>query len=173
MSRAWPRANRERGAALVEAALVTPLLLMILVGLVTAGLAFSRSIALQNAAREGSRFGATYPVLGDMPGYLDQVLETTRAAAIGDLDPAVTGQYICVAYVHPAGTSADDQTTRLEETAGLKMGAVVGSSCFADGRPDDEPRIQVLTRRASEINAVLFSMDVTLDASGIARFERG
>lgn len=156
----------------MEAALVTPLLLMIVLGLVTAGLAFSRSIALQNAAREGSRFGATYPVFSDMPGYLDLVLETTRGAAIGDLDPTVPGQYICVAYVHPNGTSATDRTTRLEEISGVKTGPVVGSSCFADGRPNDERRIQVLTKRITEIEAVLFSMDITIGADGIARFER-
>jgi len=47
----------ERGAALVELALVLPLLLLILVGIVELGLLFYNQQVLTNASREGARSG--------------------------------------------------------------------------------------------------------------------
>lgn len=48
----------ERGANLVEAALVVPILILILAGVVDLGRAFYNYISLANAAREGARAGA-------------------------------------------------------------------------------------------------------------------
>ena len=49
--------NPERGAALVELAMVLPLLLLILVGIVELGLLFYNQQVLTNASREGARTG--------------------------------------------------------------------------------------------------------------------
>lgn len=49
----------ERGAVIVEFALVLPIVVVLLLGSVTAGVAYSRAIGLSNAVREGARFGAT------------------------------------------------------------------------------------------------------------------
>jgi Flp pilus assembly protein TadG len=54
----WVR-RRERGAVAVEFALVLPILIMLLIGTVTAGFEYSRAMGLTNAVREGARFGAT------------------------------------------------------------------------------------------------------------------
>jgi Flp pilus assembly protein TadG len=51
--------NRERGAALVEFALVLPLVLMLAFGIVTAAVTYNHKIDLTHAAREGARYGAT------------------------------------------------------------------------------------------------------------------
>lgn len=48
----------DRGAAAVEFALVLPVLVMLLLGVATSGLSYTRAIGLTNAVREGSRFGA-------------------------------------------------------------------------------------------------------------------
>jgi hypothetical protein len=50
--------GEERGAVAVEFALVLPLLLLLLFGLVYTGLAYSDHLAVTNAVREGARFGA-------------------------------------------------------------------------------------------------------------------
>ncbi len=47
--------GKERGAALVEFAMVLPLLVMLVFGIMEAGWAFSQSIEVRNAAREGAR----------------------------------------------------------------------------------------------------------------------
>lgn len=46
---------RDRGAAMVELALILPILLMLLVGIINFGLAYSAQVSIQGAAREGAR----------------------------------------------------------------------------------------------------------------------
>ena len=50
--------SRERGAGLAEFALVMPVLLMILFGIIEFGFAFGRSQAIAAAAREGGRLAS-------------------------------------------------------------------------------------------------------------------
>lgn len=155
--------REDTGAALVETALVLVLLVMLLVGTVTAAVAFGRDNSIQNAAREASRFGATLPGPVDT-AWLQSVRDVARAAALGDLDSSVPGQFICVAH-------GDGSAWRsLTDTSGTE--AEPDSQCFSDGRPAGEVRVQVVTRRDSDIQVVVFDMDVTLDASAAARYER-
>lgn len=49
--------SRQRGQDLVEFALVLPLLMIIVIGVLDLGRAFFASIALANVAREGARYG--------------------------------------------------------------------------------------------------------------------
>jgi len=50
--------NRDRGANLVEMALVLPLLLLLMMGVVDVGRAFYAYISLTNATREGARYAS-------------------------------------------------------------------------------------------------------------------
>lgn len=154
--------ERQEGAALVETAFMLVLLMMILVGIVTTGVTFNRSNGLQTAAREGSRYGATLTVEVDVPTYLDAVRNVAKAAAVGDLDASVPGQYVCVALVD---TSYGSQS--LVESAGVES---TGTTCFSDGRND--PRVQVVVRRDSDIEVVVFSQTVTVEGTSVSRFER-
>lgn len=159
---------------MVEAALVLPMILMLLLGTVTASLAYGQRTSLQTAAREASRFGASLPVSSGIDVWLRDVLDVARGAAGGDLAPTVPGQYVCVAYVHPAGSSPNDRTSRLTETNGV-VGSVTNgptATCFDDGRPASERRIQVVTGRTSTIQAIAFAVDVDLQSTSAARFER-
>jgi len=49
----------ERGQALVELALVAPIMILLLAGLVQFGIIFERQIGIENAVREAARRGAT------------------------------------------------------------------------------------------------------------------
>jgi hypothetical protein len=53
------RCSQERGAVAVEFALVLPLLMALLVGIVTAGLGYNNVLGVADGVREGARFGAT------------------------------------------------------------------------------------------------------------------
>lgn len=55
------RAARERGANLIEMALVLPFLLLLLAGVIDIGRAFYTYVSLTNAVREGARFAARFP----------------------------------------------------------------------------------------------------------------
>lgn len=161
----------EAGANLVEFALVLPLLLTLLMGIVTGGIAFSQGIAVDNAARESARYGATLPVDTDMSTWLNSVADVAISSATGDLDDGEQGRQICVAYVYPDGTETDDQTTRVTvDAAGVRT--VSSGTCFTDGRPDDERRVQVDLHRESELILVFWGRTLTITGQSTARYER-
>ena len=54
-------ARHERGQSLVEFAIMLPVLLILLMGVVDLGRAYYTYLALRDAAAEGANFGAVYP----------------------------------------------------------------------------------------------------------------
>lgn len=172
MGRRWH--GESRGASLVELALALPILVMLLVGMVSAGIAYNHQLALTHAAREGGRYAATLPVNpGTMDNWLEVVIDQTVADATESLDPGAPGRYVCVAYVHPNGTAAGDTTTRrILNTSGLQP-SQAGQECIpgGDGRPADERRVQVVVSRDTDFSVVFFSSAITLDAEAVNRFE--
>lgn len=54
----WQRARDDRGAAIIEFALVAPLLLVLVWGIIEAGRAFYTINSLASAVRDGARYGA-------------------------------------------------------------------------------------------------------------------
>ena len=67
------RKARDRGSAAVEFALVVPVLLLIVFGIIDFGRALNAQIALTGAAREGARLAAL--------GYPDAAIQARVAAA--------------------------------------------------------------------------------------------
>jgi hypothetical protein len=153
----------DRGAAMVEMAFVFSLLVMLLVGVVTTAIAFGEKNSIENAAREASRYAATYPA-PEAPDtwqdWLETVRDVARGSAQGNLDVGVDGEYICVAHIGSG--------LKLEDVGGVE--SVSSGTCYDDGLSD--PRVQVVTGRDTEISAAFFSIDVTLDAPVTARYER-
>ena len=158
----------ERGAALVEFALVLPLLLTVVLGGISGGTVLSRKETLTHAAREGARYGAivaktqcqpTSQCGGSTWAQLVQSVVVARSQGL-----ASTSQ-VCVALVTGAGTVVDgnaDFTTRTD-----------GTSCYDDGGADGLPRVQVaVTRTGDKLSAVFFQIPVTLSAAATARFEQ-
>lgn len=166
--------SKERGAALIEMALALPILVMLLVGMVSAGIAYNHQLALTHAAREGGRYGATLPVTNfvSLDAWLDEVSSQTIADGTGTLDPGVPGRYVCVAYVYPDGTTAGLPNDRTRNKTFSGGSASYGNAeCFTDGRPPSERRVQVLVGRDTEFSAVFFSSTVSLDSEAVNRFE--
>lgn len=172
------RRESDNGAAVVEFAILAPLLVMLLFGIVSAGLAFNNSLSLAHSAREAARNAATLPVsnftgipgVDPIDGWLAAVVSQAIEDADGSLDDGVPGRSICVAFVHPNGTLADDTTRSLtRDAAGVDIYA--NSDCFADTRPAGERRVQVLVAREVEINVILWSTDITIDEQGVSRYE--
>lgn len=158
-----PGIDRDSGAAMVELAFVLSLLVMLLVGTVSAGVAYGRNNSVENAAREASRYAATLPGPVNTT-WLQDVRDVARAAAMGNLDASVDGQHICVAHYDGS------DWTRLTDTNG---GETTGTTaCFSDNLPADQQRVQIVGRRDAKLNVVFFSMDVTLEGEASARYER-
>jgi Flp pilus assembly protein TadG len=74
------KVKNEKGQSLVEFALVLPLLLLLLLGIMEFGLMFSNKLTLVNAAREGARYGAVHNVDSD---YIVKVKSKVKSAAVG------------------------------------------------------------------------------------------
>jgi Flp pilus assembly protein TadG len=94
------RSVRERGAAIAEFALVVPLLMILLVGIIEFGRAYNVQISLNGASREGARALA----LGKTSSEVD--------AAVRNASPSTTVHRI----VKTACTSAGGPATVRAET---------------------------------------------------------
>lgn len=67
--------DEERGAGLVEFALVLPVLIIILFGVIEFGIAFNRAQAVEAAAREGARLASiSTTTQGDITARVDAAL---------------------------------------------------------------------------------------------------
>jgi Flp pilus assembly pilin Flp len=159
--------DQEKGAALVEFALLATLLFMLIFGSITAGISFSRSNALQTAAREGSRFAATFPggssSAGD--GWFDTIIDTTVSAGLGDLNNGVPGRTICVAFIDASGI----KSRILDASNGRTNGT---AECIAGGDGLSDTRVQVTAARETQIQAVIYAIDITVSGDAVARYER-
>ena len=83
MTRARARWSSEAGAELIEFALVLPLLLLVVLGIIDFGFLFQRYEVVTNAAREGARIAV-------LPGYApsDVVFRVDQYLAAGGLTGA-------------------------------------------------------------------------------------
>jgi Flp pilus assembly protein TadG len=102
--------RRERGATLVEAAVVFPLLFLILFALVEFGMAFKDSLSVGHGAREAARAGATF---GNDPHANLLILREVEKV----MDPVGIAVGLRVRIYNPE-TAASDTYTFLEGFAG-------------------------------------------------------
>lgn len=107
-------APRDRGAAAVEFALLLPVLLLIVFGIIDFGRALNAQITLTQAAREGARLAA----LGE-----PNVVSRTQAAATG-LSPVAVAVTACPAGAGP-GVDAS-VTTSYQFSFVTPIGAIAG-----------------------------------------------
>ena len=78
--------RRGKGQAAVEAALVLPVLLVMLLAVLSLGMLFTVELVITNASREGARYGAigkSQPEIEDLvTGYLEQAKLTAASASL-------------------------------------------------------------------------------------------
>ncbi len=161
-----PCPREETGASLVEFALVLPVFLMLMLGMFTGGLAYSRKQSVAQGAREAARYGATLPITASLPvdAWLDRVATLAKSSSDGELGAAKPGQIVCVAYLPATGTPRSRQ-----ESSGAV--SFTDAPCVVDDGRAGETRVQVVTRRVSKLEALVFSRDLSLDAQAVARYE--
>jgi Flp pilus assembly protein TadG len=163
------RARGERGASMVEFALILPVFLMIIFGGITAAISYEHKEDIVHAVRDGVRYGATLPYTQcDSSGcpsgrtWAQQVQYVTILRSGGTLS---TSDNVCVALVTgsastPAvyGTASNFSTT--------------GSACFTDTTGDTNTRVQVSVSHSGDtINLVFHTINVTVSSSATERHE--
>jgi hypothetical protein len=138
----------EGGAAAVEFALVVPILLAVVFGIVTYGLVFAQSLSLGNAARQGARFG----VVAD---------RTCGAIQAETQDAAAT-----------IGLSAADVTVTIERDTGGVRSPICGSGSDVPCKDSEVgDSIYVKTMAAVEPIVPLVPAPTQIDSEGVFRCE--
>ena len=169
------RAHGDRGAVLVEFAMVLPILAMLLFGLLSAGIAWNQNLALASAARSGGRYAATLPTTNytSLNDYLDAIATRVIGSADGNLATTVAGRSICVAYVHPDGTETLDQNTSRTETGNGTVTRATGTNakCFTDSQTSSDTRIQILVQRTGDIQTGIWTQNITITQKVVYRYE--
>ena len=159
---------------LVEFAFVMPILIMLLFGLVSAGMAWNQNLALASGARAGARYAATLRTqsgtFASLDDYLDAVAARVVDSSEGSLATSVDGRVICVAYVHNLNQSAFDKTRSRTETGTTVTRA--DSSCYSDNQGPTETHIQISVQRSTKIETGLWSQVVTLHQKVVYRYEQ-
>ena len=104
--------SRERGSAMVEAAITIPLLLVLMVGIFEMGRAFQTWQVLTNAAREGARMSVTpsssqttttalirqYMVDGQLTKFATAAVVVNKGASINVNGTAISASAVTVDY---------------------------------------------------------------------------
>jgi Flp pilus assembly protein TadG len=155
------RPRGDRGAAIVEFALITPLFFALVLGMFTGGILANRQMEVTHAAREGARYGASLPVE-------ETFSSGTWATSVRDVvversDGQLSAAKVCVALVDgdtPVPVS-DDHTTKTD-----------GSACFDDSASAESGlRVQVRAVTSGRLEVVFFSRDVEVSATVTALHE--
>lgn len=157
--------RQERGAALVEAALVLPMLLMLTFGIWTTARAWNVHNVLDHAAREAARYAATTP------------------DSLAILDPIARGEVLAasIKWNDVSGCSSIIESGAVTESATAGGGITVadgppGHCIPLGGNPGEDPttddRAQVrLVVRDFRLDFILFSFEVDLTAQAVSRLE--
>lgn len=163
-----PRERRQNGATAVEFAILFPVFMTLALGIMSFGFAFNTWISVTQAAREASRFAATYPVpdVGGTDAWLDQVTAVAKeAAGIGASTPT-SEYYVCVRLVNRVGPALTPATTS------KASGALPGATCpvpSSSSLPDNAAEVTIV--RQANVNWLFGSADVALSADNASRYE--
>ncbi len=167
------RARGDRGAVLVEFALVLPLLVTLLLGMLSGGLAYNQKQQLTHATREGARYGATLPqnqiFSGSGVTWQSAVRDVVVDRALGDL--SVSGATVCVSLVKGSSGNALDPLVVVDghSTSGAPC---IPTQTYAVTASDKGVRVQIAASRPSEIQMGLFGvMHLTVKSSATALSE--
>lgn len=154
------RRSRERGASLVEFALLAPLLFALLLGMITGGLALSAKNSMTNAVREGGRLGATLPEGSDWStDWATDVRSQVVELAGGDLE----ADEVCVQMLKVGtGTLGQICHSSITSLAPTTPATASAGSCV----------VKVWARRGADLNVIFFSRELTLDAQAVGLYER-
>jgi Flp pilus assembly protein TadG len=175
------RTRGERGASIVEFALVLPVIMTFLLGIITSGAAYSHKLNLSHAAREAARYGATIPdnQSGTGAGFAWAQTIANDAISLAGGDLSASGATYCVAlvtgtntvYSDPSNTGTYYYYSNGVTSTSYPVPGSAPSTCFNDGGTDGARRVQVKVTYPGSIQTAVFSQSITLTGQTEARFE--
>lgn len=153
--------------------MVLPILVIVVLGIVTGGMSYSNAIGVQNAVREGARFGAT----GDVAqlSWTSDVIARVRTTQFDDGTTAAdSGTSVCVQLFKAPST-----VTKWECSIGQDDGPVITMPATATDDPAVPANlapgacvVRVLAARKFKINGGLTSWSGSIVRGSTAMYER-
>lgn len=146
------RAHDDRGAALVEMALVMPLLLLLVVGIWATARAFNVKNTMDHAVREAARYGATVD-----PWDSGAAPDAVRALIDAELSAA-------------AIVTSDVDTVCIVQVLETADGCDLAGTPQVTNAPTDQVVVKI-EYPDYRLDFIFFSTTVNLQSSAIARWE--
>jgi Flp pilus assembly protein TadG len=165
----------DQGAAAVEFALVVPILLMLVFGILSFGVLFAQSLALSNSARESARGAVVAAQAADREtcqDIADQIRSTAGTIALDS-----TAIQVKVWLKSDAGATTPDWSTASPLCTGTTAGASSmtsgGATKPCEGATTDDAQLVVRTRYVGSlvIPLVVANPSFDLDSVGVYRCE--
>lgn len=154
------RCRRDTGAVAVEFALILPILVALLLGVVTAALSFGTALSTTDAVREGARYGATTvtsPGPSGFTSWASAVRTKTAELSYGGVDE----NQVCVQLVKGASV-VQSSTCNVSASAPASPAGVAATDCV----------VKVWAEVPVTINIVVQSWDIAMVRHAVARYER-
>jgi hypothetical protein len=159
-----PRAGIESGSTVVEFALVLPILITLLMGTVTAGLAYNDKLSIANAVRESARLGSAIDYNTSPTTWANSVQLRVQQAYANPASTLALTQ-ICVSLLNDAGTAIASPSIQ-GTTCGTapEMPALVpAGSCV----------VRVWVSKPAKIQLAVFpQIDFAIGASSVSYYGR-
>jgi Flp pilus assembly protein TadG len=167
------RIRRERGASLVEFALIVPVFLMLLFGMITMGIALNDKQQMTAATREGARYAAAVPANQSFTSgtWASNVRDLIVERSVSTLS---SGD-ICVSLVQGnPGVVVDGDAKYSTRIVSGSPQPCIANQTYATTSNDNGRRVQVTASRQNEIDLILFGRyPITLNAQATAKSESG
>ena len=163
-----PADRGERGAVIVEFALIFPLLAMLLFGMFSGGLVMNKRMEASQASREGARYGATVAAEQCTPTTVcagRTWAQQVQHVAVSRAGGSITTANVCVALVEGPGTAP----VPLSQTHTTKSTL---APCYIDNSADQGKRVQVVITFTDKIQAIVTNVPVTVTAKSTSKLEQ-
>lgn len=159
------RSRGDRAVAVVEFALIAPVLAMLVFGMISGGLAINEKQQMTYAVREGARFASAVPVK-------QTFVSGTWASNIRDLiversDGSLQSADVCVSLVEGSPGMVVAPTT----TYSTSGAACISNQTFPIVTGDPGRRVQVTAKRTRRVEWVVGATDAVLKTVATARSE--
>lgn len=162
---------------LVEFALVFPVLVILIMGMFSGGIAYNQKLQITHATREGARYGASLSAAQSFPSgtWAQNVRNLVIERADGDLSgPGVS---VCVALVEGSPATVVTGPNAVTSYATTGAGAASSAPCdptetYAVTANDVGRRVQVVVSRPGKIDtAILPATNFTMSSEATAKSE--
>lgn len=184
MSRATRRRDGDRGASLVEAAVVAPVILLIVFSIIELAFAYRSASVTATAARAGARLAAS--TYGEAETAAERVaardaIATAVNVALGDLRDEATPVKLLVYEANASGRPLSDSYAvcgascmRFDWNSGAQQFQYSGGSWNdADNCGQVIDRVGVYIEATHRPTAPIVNLSITIDETTVMRLEPG